>query len=100
MALQNQRAELDQTPWLMKTHLYLASMDHYLYALDLNYDTSSLEVDEAGSRTLVAEPLWSLDLGAAVAANPVLVDGVIYAGTIDGTLYAVDLETTNGALVI
>ena len=76
-----------------ETHLYLASMDHYLYALDLNYDTSSLEVDEAGSRTLVAEPLWSLDLGAAVAANPVLVDGVIYAGTIDGTLYAVDLET-------
>lgn len=73
-------------------YLYMASMDHYLYALNLNYESSDLVADDDGSRTLVAEPVWKLDLGAAVVADPVMVEGVLYTGTIDGTLYAVDLE--------
>ena len=74
-------------------NLYLVSMDHYLYALDLEYDTSSLNLAEDGSLTLVSEAKWSLDLGAAIVADPVIADDVMYVGTIDGTLYAVDLAT-------
>ncbi len=73
------------------TNLYLASMDHKLYALGFEYASSDLETSEDGSRTLVAEPLWTIDMGAAVVADPVLVDGKIFIGTIDGNLYAVDL---------
>lgn len=72
-------------------NLYLVSMDHFLYTLNFEYASSNLETSESGSRTLVAEPLWSLELGAAVVADPVLVDGVMYIGTIDGTLFAVDM---------
>lgn len=72
-------------------NLYMVSMDHTLYAFDFEYASGDLETSESGSRTLVAEPLWSLDVGAAVVADPVLVDGVMYIGTIDGTLHAVDV---------
>ncbi len=72
--------------------LYMISMDHYLYAFNLEYVLDRLTEDKDGSRTLLSEPEWSLDLGAAVTADPVLADGFIYAGTLDGTLYAVDLS--------
>ena len=73
--------------------LYLASMDHFLYALNLEYPTSALAIDKNGSRTLVEKPLWRLDLGTAVVADPVLSEGRIFVGTIDGKLYSVDIAT-------
>lgn len=79
-------------PLADESYLYMVSMDHFLYALNFEYEGSNLEAGEDGSRTVVAEPVWSLDLGAAVVGDPVMVDGVLYTGTIDGTLYAVDLE--------
>lgn len=79
-------------PLADENYLYMASMDHYLYALNFDYASSDLTADDNGSRTTVAEPVWKLDLGAAVVADPVIVEGVLYAGTIDGMLYAVDLE--------
>jgi outer membrane protein assembly factor BamB len=53
--------------------VYLASMDHFLYALNLEYSSAALAVDTTGSRTL-RKPVWSVDLGTAVVADPVLVD--------------------------
>ena len=73
-------------------YLYMVSMDHNVYAFNFEYDSAALETDSDGRRTLVAEPEWSIDLGSAVVADPVIVDGVLYTGTIDGTLYAIDLE--------
>ncbi len=72
-------------------YVYMISMDHNLYALNFDYAVDNLALDKGGSRTLVAEPAWSLDLGAAVVADPVIADGVLYTGTVDGTLFAVDL---------
>jgi len=72
-------------------HLYLVSMDHFIYALNFEYTDSALVADKDGNRNLVSAPVWSLDLGAAVAANPIISEGVLYAGTIDGHLYAIDL---------
>jgi len=72
-------------------YVYLVSMDHFLYAFNYSYGSSSLELDADGSRTLVSEPVWSLDLGAAVVADPVVVNGILFTGTLDGTVVAVDL---------
>jgi len=74
-----------------ENYVYLASMDHHVYALKLAYSSAELKADEDGSRTLVGEPVWSLDLGAAIVSDPVLAEGILYTSTIDGTLYAVDL---------
>ena len=75
-----------------ENHLYLTSMDHSLYALNLNYSEADLTADKDGIKTLVSEPVWSLDLGTAVVSNPVLEDGILYVGTVDGIVYAIDLE--------
>lgn len=74
-----------------ENYVYLASMDHFVYALKKAYTAVELKPAEDGSSTLVSEPVWSLDLGAAVVADPVLAEGILYAGTIDGKLYAIDL---------
>jgi len=72
------------------TNLYLASMDHFVYGLNLEYPANTLDLDKNGSRTLVSSPLWKTDLGTAIVADPVLFKGSIYAATIDGHLHSVD----------
>ncbi|MEW6406572.1 MAG: PQQ-binding-like beta-propeller repeat protein, partial [Chloroflexota bacterium] len=76
-----------------ENYVYLASMDHFVYALKKAYTAAELKPAEDGSSTLVSEPVWSLDLGAAVVADPVLAEGILYTGTIDGKLYAIDLAS-------
>jgi len=75
--------------------IYLASMDHFLYALNLEYSSAALAVDTTGSRTLVEKPVWSVDLGTAVVADPVISDGKILVATIDGKLHCVDSASGN-----
>lgn len=70
--------------------IYFASMDHSLYALNPDYDPNDLEMDKDGSRTLVSDPVWSVDLGAAVTADPLLVGEQIFVATVAGNFYAVD----------
>ena len=56
--------------------VYVASMDHFLYAL---------EISEAGARQK-----WSLDVGGAMVASPALdEDGNLYMGTMTQDLVAV-----------
>ena len=74
-------------------YLYMVSMDHYLYALNFDYDSTALETDGQGQRVLVTEPAWSLELSAAVVADPVIADGILYAGTVDGTSMRLTLQT-------
>lgn len=57
--------------------VYLASMDHYLYALALN--DGSLK--------------WESDMGGSMVGSPTLADGVLYVGTIGSEVVAVDAET-------
>lgn len=78
-------------PLADENYLYMVSMDHNLYALNFSYDNTDLVVDSDGSRTLVTAPVWSLDLGSAVVTNPVIENGILYTGTVDGTLFAIDL---------
>jgi outer membrane protein assembly factor BamB len=59
------------------TRVYVASMDHHLYAADL----------ERG------ETLWAFEAGGAFAGTPALSDGVLYVGALNSTFYAIDAET-------
>jgi outer membrane protein assembly factor BamB len=78
--------------------LFLSSMDHSLYALDLDYPDTALALDEDGARTLVSEPIWSVDLGAAIFAEPSIGDdGKLFVGTLGGEFYAVN--ATNGKIL-
>jgi len=57
--------------------VYVASMDHYLYAVDL-----------AGGDTL-----WTFKAPGALVGTPALSDGVVYFGSLNNVFYAVDAET-------
>jgi len=77
--------------------IYFASMDHTLYAFEHTFLSASMDIAEDGSKTLRTDVKWTLDLGMAVVADPVLVDGVIFVATIEGKLYAVD--AANGSTI-
>jgi len=74
-------------------YVFLASLDHFLYAFKLDYRNDELIMDEDGSRTLVSKPEWKLDLSSAIAADPVIKDNRLFVTTIRGVLYSVDADT-------
>jgi outer membrane protein assembly factor BamB len=52
-------------------------MDHYLYCLDA----------ETG------QEIWKEKVGGAMAAQPILEDGILYVGAFDGKVYAIRADT-------
>ena len=66
-------------PLILSDTVYVSSLDHHLYALDL----------ETG------QPRWEepFEAGGAIASQPLAYDGVIYIGAFDSQLYALDQET-------
>jgi outer membrane protein assembly factor BamB len=66
------------TPVTDGTDLYVASLDHHVYAVD------PANLDQA---------LWSAELDSSVVAAPALGEGVLYAGSINNSLYALDAAT-------
>ena len=61
----------------MDGRVYVTSMDHHLYCLDA----------ESG------ELIWDQKLGGAMAAQPMIDDGILYVGAFDGKVYALDPDT-------
>lgn len=57
--------------------VYVAAMDHHLYAVDLERE----------------EPLWVFEAGGAIAGTPALSGGVVYFGALNSMFYAIDAET-------
>jgi outer membrane protein assembly factor BamB len=57
--------------------IYVASMDHNVYAVD------------PGN----LNQIWKTELDASITASPTIKDGRLYIGTIDGAVYALDAET-------
>lgn len=58
--------------------LYVTSLDHHLYALDPNNLTTVK---------------WEIDVGGAVGATPLLNNGILYVGTFNNELVAIDTAT-------
>lgn len=73
--------------------IYLASMDHHFYAFDKDFSQDDLVNAEDGSKTLLTNAKWSIDLEMAVVGDPVLDDGVAYVATIEGRLFAIDVKS-------
>lgn len=80
-------------PLADKNMVYLASMDHNFYAFNKDFSAIDLKNADDGSRTLLANAEWSIDLGMAIVGEPVLVDGIVYAATIEGGLFAIDTKS-------
>jgi outer membrane protein assembly factor BamB len=73
--------------------IYLASMDHNFYAFDKEFSQDDLVNAEDGSKTLLTNAKWSIDLEMAVVGDPVLDNGVAYVATIEGKLFAIDVKS-------
>jgi eukaryotic-like serine/threonine-protein kinase len=61
-------------PFVANDMVYIGSHDHYLYALN-----------RADGRLM-----WKYDAGSGIRSSPVEVDGIVYVGSDDGTLHAVN----------
>lgn len=86
------------TPITDGTNFYFGSMDHFIYALKLNYSLDEIGADEVGKRIAIQKPLWSTDLETAIFAEPVISSqNILYAGTLGGKLYA--LDTSSGKIL-
>jgi outer membrane protein assembly factor BamB len=74
--------ELWAAPVTDGTRIYLASMDHHLYALNTKNNTK----------------LWVVDLGNAMVSSPVITpDGVVITGTLGNEIVAVQAD--NGKIL-
>ncbi|MHB1318845.1 MAG: outer membrane protein assembly factor BamB family protein, partial [Anaerolineae bacterium] len=69
------------TPVVNGSQLYVASMDHLLYAID----------------RATGESVWSVDVGGAIQGDIALYDDMLLAGGVDRRLYAID--ATSGAQI-
>lgn len=58
-------------------NVYAGSLDHFLYAVDL----------QSGSE------VWKVDLGASIVGRATLNEGVLYQGTLNNTMNAIDTAT-------
>lgn len=68
-------------PLLVDGTLYVASLDHFLYAVD----------------PATGDVRWSLDLEGALPSAPVLHDGFLYIGSFARTIYKIALDGTIAA---
>jgi eukaryotic-like serine/threonine-protein kinase len=82
------------TPITDGTNFYFGSMDHFVYALKLNYSQDEIGADEIGKRIAIQKPLWNTDLETAVFAEPVISSqNILYTGTLGGKLFALDVSS-------
>ncbi len=78
--------------------LYFGSMDHFAYALKLNYSQDEIGADEKGERIAVQKPIWSVNLETAIFADPLLSNqGILYFVTLGGKVIAVSPQ--NGEIL-
>lgn len=87
------------TPALVDDLLLISSTDSFLYALRVQNEDSSGRVSFSKE--------WEFPTGSKVWSSPVVADDVVYFGSLDHNVYAVDVEdgaeiwsfTTGGAVV-
>ena len=80
------------SPALVDGILYVGSQDGNLYAIDA---ASGREIDAAAGPNAEAsdEDRWPFPTSSPIVTSPAVVDGVVYFGSFDHNLYAVDAET-------
>src|SRR5512143_916905 len=90
---------LGHSPTVSNGVVYFGRLDHKLYAINANPDVTQLPSQPDSSGQLVKinnQAKWTFEATAGFETNPLVVNGLVYAGNRDGSMYAVDANT--GAL--
>jgi len=89
---------LGHSPTVVGDTLYVGGYDRQIHAIAAHPDLSALPVDGETGYRVNDRVLWTFSQAeAGFETNPLVVDGVLYAGSRDGWLYA--LDATTGDLV-
>jgi outer membrane protein assembly factor BamB len=89
---------LGHSPTVIGSVLYVGGYDKRIHAIEADPDPSSLPVDGDTGYRVNDRVVWTFDQAeAGFETNPLIINGVVYAGNRDGTMYAVDADT--GGLV-
>jgi outer membrane protein assembly factor BamB len=75
-------------PVVASSKLYIGNFAGIMYQLD-----DQARRSDRTSRTLDARREWQLDLDGWVWSEPVVQDGMLYAGTLGGDVYAIDVAS-------
>ena len=79
------------SPTIAGNLLYIADTDGYLYAMDISKDLVVAWRTRIASDDVVGTPLAGVDpSNLQISSSPVVVNGVVYTGSPDGQLYALD----------
>lgn len=68
-----------------------------MYMSDYARDGASSEAILSSSNAGQLDRLWALQTGGVIAAQPAIVNGVVYVGSWDGYEYSIN-ETTGGVV--
>jgi eukaryotic-like serine/threonine-protein kinase len=68
------RGQVFSSPAISGGTLFVGSMDHFLYAVDLTTGNEK----------------WKFEAGSGIASSPAVADGVVFFSSYDGNFYAVD----------
>ncbi len=79
------------TPTIAGNLLYIGDTDGYLYAMDISKDLVVAWRTRIASDDVVGTPLAGVDpSNLEISSSPLVVNGVVYTGSPDGHLYALD----------
>ena len=90
---------LGHSPTIDNGTAYVGGLDHKLYAIEANPDTSQLPLqpDSSGQNVRVNNRIrWIFEAEAGFETNPLVIGDMVYAGNRDGYMYAVN--TADGTL--
>jgi polyvinyl alcohol dehydrogenase (cytochrome) len=74
------------------TPVVRAGGDWPLYGHDL-FGTRASAAGVSSTNVSELAPLWEVEVGGPVSATPVIAEGVVYVGSYDGKLYAIDVQS-------
>jgi hypothetical protein len=84
---------LGHSPTVVDSVVYVGGYDRKLHALEAAPDPVTLPEDSATGYHLNDQVLWTFEAEAGFETNPLVVNGVVYAGNRDGYFYALDAAT-------
>jgi outer membrane protein assembly factor BamB len=89
---------LGHSPTVVGSVLYVGGYDRRIHALEANPVLSTLPTDGQTGYRVNDRVLWTFEQAeAGFETNPLVVNGILYAGNRDGAMYA--LNATTGALL-
>jgi outer membrane protein assembly factor BamB len=87
---------LGHSPTVVGDTLYVGGYDRQMHAIEANPDLSALPVDGETGYRVNDRIVWIFDQAeAGFETNPLVVNGLLYAGSRDGWMYALDADTGN-----